>query len=105
MYPSLLLPGPPCSLSLLLATLLDVFLGHVDKVYFVKQVRNGSLPARFAETQSLYPNPLAAAVYKSRIYAPITKKSNSPRDQLKCQHIGGGNFYRLDLKVLVPSCP
>ncbi len=45
MYPSPLLPGPPCSLSLLLATLLDVFLGHVDKVYFVKQVRNGFLLA------------------------------------------------------------
>jgi hypothetical protein len=45
MYPSLLLPGPSCSLSLSLATLLDLFLGHVDEVYFVKQVRNGFLPA------------------------------------------------------------
>jgi hypothetical protein len=45
MYPSPLLPSPPCSLLLSLAMLLDVFLGHVDKVYFVKQVRNGFLPA------------------------------------------------------------
>ncbi len=45
MYPSPLLPGPPCSLSLSLATLLDVFLGHVDKVYFIKQVCNGFLLA------------------------------------------------------------
>jgi hypothetical protein len=45
MYLSPLLPGPPCSLSLSLATSLDVFLGHVNKIYFVKQVHNGFLPA------------------------------------------------------------
>ncbi len=45
MYPSPLPPSPPRSLSLLLATSLDVFLGHVNKVYFVKPVRNGFLPA------------------------------------------------------------
>jgi hypothetical protein len=45
MYPSPLLPGPPCSLSLLLATFLDIFLGHVDEVYFIKQVCNGFLAA------------------------------------------------------------
>ncbi len=45
MYPSPLPPSPPRSLSLSLATLLDVFLGHVDEVYFVEQVRNGFLPA------------------------------------------------------------
>jgi hypothetical protein len=33
MYPSLLPPSPPCSLSLLLATSLDIFSGHVDEVY------------------------------------------------------------------------
>jgi hypothetical protein len=45
MYPSPLLPSSPCSLSLSLAMSLDVFLGHVDEVYFVEQVRNGFLPA------------------------------------------------------------
>jgi hypothetical protein len=45
MYPSPLPPSPPRSLSLSLARSLDVFLGHVDEVYFVEQVRNGFLPA------------------------------------------------------------
>jgi hypothetical protein len=44
-YPSPLLPSPPCSLSLSLATSLDVFSGHVNEVYFIKQVCNGFLPA------------------------------------------------------------
>jgi hypothetical protein len=38
-------PSPSCPLSLLLAMSLDVFSGHVDEVYVVKQVRNGFLPA------------------------------------------------------------
>jgi hypothetical protein len=45
MYPPLLLPSPPCPLSLSSTTSLDVFLGHVNKVYFVNQVCNGFLPA------------------------------------------------------------
>jgi hypothetical protein len=39
------------------------------------------------------------------MYALITKKSNSPRDQLEHQHIGGGNFHCLNLKVLMFCCP
>ncbi len=45
MHPSPLPPSPPRSLSLLLATLLDIFTGHVNEVYFVGQVHNGFLPA------------------------------------------------------------
>jgi hypothetical protein len=45
MYPSPLPPSPPCSLSLSLASCWTYFLGHVNKVYFVEQVRNGFLLA------------------------------------------------------------
>ncbi len=45
MYPPPLLPSPPPPLFLSSATSLDVFLGHVNEVYFVKQVRDGFLPA------------------------------------------------------------
>jgi hypothetical protein len=45
MYPPPLPPSLSRPLSLSLATSLDVFLGHVNEVYVIKQVRNGFLPA------------------------------------------------------------
>jgi hypothetical protein len=45
MYPPPLPPSPSRPLSLLLATSLDISLGHVNEVYVIKQVCDGFLPA------------------------------------------------------------
>jgi hypothetical protein len=123
MYPPSLPPSQSCPLSLSSATLLDVFLGHVDEVYVIKQVRNGFLLAgsrgpkidiqipyqqQFTRRGASSPGG-TKVIHPHRIsggdICTYHKKSNSPRDQLEHQHIGGGNFHCLNLKVLMSCCP
>ncbi len=121
--PPLLLPSPSCSPSLSSTLSLDEFTWLVNEVHFVKQIRNDRLPLSLQGPKIDIRSPSSSGLQFAGHLAlaawwlstPIVsvgggvhthyKKLMSPHDQLKCQNIGGGSIYHLNLKVSMSRPP